>query len=238
MRKRGRRKVNWFPTLGTESGFASDIAGFDFNIPTSAVPPLGIFPITYDEPQSEVLGSSDTPLVDIVGSEYIIKRLVGKIFLGLETSNASLGSAYLIGCGFFVARAEDPPNQAGPIGYATEAATQRLDNYGPLRKRTIREPWIWRRTWILGTGPRLAGTGVFALDTYPPTNTQYSGLGDGPHIDAKSARRVGNDDRLWFAVEAIPYPGGSTDQIGTTIQGYLDLRVLGSLVKAHNRSVF
>jgi len=246
---RRRRKVNWFPTLGTNLGEdVSELAGQAFFLPVNdnGTQSLGIFPVTFDSPQDETnVAGGDTPLVNIVGSEYILKRLVGKCHLGLyqQSSSQVIPEAVLIGCGFFVARAEDTPNQAAPVGAATEGDLQKFDNYSPLAKKAIREPWIWRRTTILGTygipRTRSAPNEVYPGDAYPPSNALLSGLGDGPHFDAKSARRVGNDDRLWFAVAAMNWPPGDVFQGQShEVQGYLDLRILGSLVKAHNRSTF
>lgn len=243
MRKR-RQRLTWFPTLGTNwLAGASELAGNYFEITVNpAGQQLGVFPVTFDSPQSEATGTKDTPLNSIVGSEYILKRIVGKVHLGIKTISAQdQFDSMLIAAGFFVARAADDVGGSEsdyPLGYAGSTGLERNDNFSPLSKRTIREPWIWRRTWILGlngTTQTPAGTGTAA---WPLSNAFYGGLGDGPHIDAKSARRVGNDDRLFFAVSAMPFPP-VTDYAGDMIlQGYLDIRLLGSLVKAHNKSTF
>lgn len=77
---------------------------------------------------------------------------------------------------------------------------------------------------------------------FPPTTAHYGSIMDGPHIDAKSVRRVGNDERLWFAVSAVNFPLVTQSEIvvnqDVQIRGYLDFRVLGRLTRAHNRSNF
>lgn len=157
----------------------------------------------------------------------------------------------LVAAGFFVARANDSGSGGGestPIGSASLQETN--DNYSPLYATTVREPWIWRRTWMLGNPSELGfaqafinnntGVGQTLLGTssFPPTTAHYGSVSDGAHIDAKTARRVTQDERLWFAVSAVRFPIGTVTVENPNLRGYLDVRLLAGLRKAHNRGVF
>lgn len=246
MRKR-RQRVTWFPNTGTHPSEASAVSGIAFALNYTDAPTnlTGVLPLTFDYPQE---GSDLDPTVDslseIVGSEYILKRVVGKMFVHLETSLEDQATeAILFGAGLFVARADsiNGPNGANsPIGTPAQIDS----NYGPLAVDTVREPWIWRRTWILGnssaivhqtTGGIVPGTAAL----FPPTTAGYGSVADGPHVDAKVQRRVSQDDRLWLAVSARKYPLSAVDpQFAVNVRGYFDYRILGSLRKAKNSSAF
>lgn len=271
MRKRRRTRGTWFPTIGTNipPDDEENIAGreFQINMPIDGTQSTLITQLTFDEPRgSDDDVAADTSLADILGSEYVLQRIVGKLYVnravqltltGAATSfadgrEADNQPAVLLGAGFFVARANDPSSGGGvntPIGSASN--DERRDNYGPLEADTIREPWIWRRTWILGAlGSRPKNPGVFtdvgysgatqsATVAYPPSSCAYGSVADGPHIDSRVKRRVRQDERLWFAVSACTFPAGTPCESGfLAVQGYLDYRIFGSLRKARNSSAF
>lgn len=256
-RTKRRTRFTWLPTLGTagpEPG-NDNSSGRSFTV---AVLPdqssaVVISPITFDEPREGDDTAISDPLGTILGNEYFLKRIVGKLFAALQgTRNSgddpSVHPAALFGAGFFIARANDSQQGSDqPIGSAT--ASERQENYSPLSEDVIREPWIWRRTWILGNPPfvlrenQLAAANLTAqylpFANAPSSTMEYGSVADGPHIDAKTARRIKQDERLFFVVAARSVPGHS-DVVNNpvSIHGYLDFRLLGALRKARQGSAF
>lgn len=269
-----RRKYTWFPVRGTGALDGATVGDnfnqqfFELNIPPNGDSVVGINPVVPDVPLEGDSINVDAPgqLSQALGQEYIIERIVGKLLLSVQAPADDVGVIFpktmLIGAGFFVARSNDEDVGGGvntPIGSATLAEQQ--EHYSPLSEETIREPWMWRRVWILNTGrpnavaatqpnafgannTQLAGTGLSVTAGAPPTNIQHSSALDGPHFDVKSVRRVGNDERLFFAVAARCIDRMFTVNQGTNqvltggVAGVLDFRVLGALRKANNRSTF
>lgn len=256
---RGRRtRGTWFPNIGTEIVPDEDTASgraFTVNLPLgSSQVTTGILPLTLDTPfEGENVQAGVDSLSDIIGSEYVLQRIVGKLYIERRTGQSlatgrDQDPAVMVCCGFFVARANDAAVGGGqdtPIGSATEA--ERRDNYSPLEVDTVREPWIWRRTWILGAAGRTPTSnsgGPYttekpAAGAYPPTTAGYGSVADGPHIDSRVKRRISQDNRLWFAISATPFPFGDETVTGNLqLSGYLDYRIFGSLRKARNSSAF
>lgn len=266
-RRKAKRRYTWFPVVGAAGPAEND--NFAQLIGSFTVTPFGvtdttISPLVPDVPMEGDAINVNAPgqLVQALGQEYYVERIVGKCFLAHsapldDLPTTAFNKTALIGCGIFVARANDEDVGGGPntpIGSATPA--ERNENYGVLGEDTIREPWLWRRTWILNTG-RTANNGAPGpfLPQFETINGQivYTGGGvpnnlvhgsalDGPHFDAKSVRRVGNDERLWFAISVrsldaiLNVPGGSNNV--STVSLVLDYRVLGRLTRPHNRSTF
>lgn len=243
---RRRRQFTWFPTLGTAGIESSNdnLSGRSFEI--SVLPNLGnqpllntfVIPVVPDAPEDNSdLSQGQGRLVQGLGNEYIIERIVGKIFLAAGLGAATAPAATLVGAGMFVGRANDEQSGGGvdtPVGSASVAELNQ--NYSPLHEDVIREPWLWRRTWVLGGNATSVTNGGFSFA--PLTNAFYGSVQDGPHIDAKSVRRIGNDERLWFAVSTVSIINQGALGTQTTVTGYLDLRVLGALRKARGKSAF
>lgn len=241
---RGKRQFTWMPTLGSvpAEGVAASILNGRL-IAMQVFPPgpdagpgqvnTFIVPVIPDAPLDNTNSIGPGDLVRHVGQEWFLERLVGKLFVAFRIG-AEEPTNCLVGAGFFVARANDSNSGGGvdtPIGSAS--FQERNDNYSPINEDAIREPWIWRRTWLLG------GT-VVQTDPFSSSfsvNTFAGSVLDGPHIDAKSVRRIGNDDRLFFAISTVTL-GGSSELGPGFLQAYLDLRVLGQLRKARNTGKF
>lgn len=261
MARRRRSRGTWFPNIGSQIGaLTENFMGRSFSIgaATNGSITTGILPLTFDTPfEGDRVSTGVDSLADIIGSEYVLMRIVGKLFASysnpqLDGVGAPGGSPIYFTAGFFVARPNDEAVGGGedtPIGSATEA--ERRDNYSPLEVDTVREPWIWRRSWILGVaGGRTSVSSAVSpqaafsnpnLAAYPQSTALYGSVHDGPHFDSKVKRRVGQDDRLWFAVSTANFPFGATTVVGTTqgiITGALDYRIFGSLRKARNSSAF
>lgn len=271
--KRRKRKYTWFPVTGS-AGPAETNDNFAQLLAQHVVSPDGltnvdISPCVPDVPMEgdDINVTAPGQLVQALGQEYFIERIVGKCFLSYTTGvDDGIVSIFprtvLVACGFFVARANDGDVGGGagtPIGSAS--LPERVENYSPLSEDAIREPWIWRRTWILSNGrpvPNPNSAGAFGLTTTqisggvgftnsvvqagaPTTNINQGSALDGPHFDAKSVRRVGNDERLWFVVASRTLDREfdiTTPNVAGILGLVLDYRVLGRLTRAHNRSNF
>lgn len=256
-RFRKRRRGTWLPILGTirNQGEGEEpihvtlrrlslqvVAGDDgFDNPVS-----GIVPLTTDEPQEPDEQSTDTHgMGAFINNEYIISRIVGQLFVSRDSLASSPGGiiswpAIHICAGVFVARAADGQSaltDAVPAGW-TAAEAGRL--YSPSETQNIREPWMWRRSWILGLGvtnpTEASETIVSAFSTFPMNNTLYPNMSD-HRVDIKSKRRVRLDERLWLVVTAMPV----TNALGNAqsfVEVTADLRIFGNIVKAKNQGSF
>lgn len=245
MRRRRRSRGTWFPTLGQTAGGESaenDISGRDLELDldgTTGSLQTATYDLTYDYPKEPTDASQDKSLADIIGSEYVLQRIVGKCFLeysrGADNDDAF---AALVCAGFFVARADDAGEK--PIGEGNLAYEDYNRAYSPLEVRTQREPWIWRRTWLLCDDLLYNTAAAGFAPRFPKSTALYGSVADGPHIDSKVKRRISSDNRLYFAISACPYPVGSYAEGSTfgKISGWLDYRIFGSLRKAKQGSAF
>lgn len=249
MRRKRRTKYHWLFNTGTTGPGAAPndfINGRDFGTVTPGTngsTAMVIFDLLNDNPSDDET-TRLLPMGVYTNNDYFIKRIVGKIFLSTLTS-ASTAPALLVGFGIFVARAGDEDAGAGasfrPIGVSAAATTfgtdpQAVLNYSPLSLECIREPWIWRRTWILGNPANVGGD--IASAAFPRTNTLYGSIQDGAHIDAKTARRVKDGERLFGVLAARNFPVNTTTDDQNLVRGYLDYRVLGAPRRSRNRSAF
>lgn len=251
--RRRRRRGTWLPAVGTAIPGAEDgaLPELQFTIGVAATLSTIISPLLLDDtPDADAAVAAGSSLSDIIGSEYVLERIVGKLHasrvLTLGVENQDSEPAVLLGCGFFVARKNDDASGGGtdtPIGSAS--VIERNSNYSPLELDTTREPWIWRRTWLLGNSGGILGFPDSAEQSQlvaglPSSTVGYGSVLDGPHIDSKVKRRIRSDDRLWFAVSTITFPVGATPTvgIGTNVVGRLDYRTFGSLRRARNTSAF
>lgn len=231
--RRRRTKYTWFPVLGTAFGEGDGVfAGFPFNLGSPIVEGLGpalVFPLIPDV-QPEVADNATENLVDFVGSDYVIKRIVGKLYAFANAAGGGSPPTLQFGAGIFVARS-DTLNRDVPAGGKTQADAD--ENFGVLHAANIREPWMWRRTWQLrNRSSSIDFDSGGLLSTYTAGSIQ-----DGPHIDVKVSRRVRNDERLWMCLQAgTVLIDGTNDP--AQVDGWVDLRFLGALRKAQNRSAF
>lgn len=265
MRRRRKTKYTWLPNIGqdvpvgdpevlwTMAPFTSNLA-----IPRDQSTAQYIFPVVADDPNEEEYGINDH-MGTIIGNEYFLKRIVGKLFIqmGQDPSPYSVGPPVaahsppgcIVAAGFFVSRAasdKETVQDDYPIGLTATDGIANFDNYSPLARSTVREPWIWRRSWMLGNNldnfktspPNVVRTGEAWL---PPNNSFYGSVLDGPHIDAKTARRIRQDERLFFCITAnrvLAASAQAPDVADGILSFTLDVRYLGALRKAKNRGAF
>lgn len=246
--RRRRQRGVWLPTFGQQLNETpgQSVVGFDIGTGDLAASAsvLVLRPLTFDYPKSVGdAGELDNSMSDLIGSEYILRRIVGSLFVHrVQTpiSGVDENPAVKVVAGFFVARADYSGNEDQPIGASDTALA--ADSYDPNILSTVREPWIWRKTWILGHGWNNATVGASqnATFSYPPSNVYYGSLSDGPKIDAKTIRRVRNDDRLFFALSATPWPIGSAipEPVSLAVNAHLDYRLFGMLRKSRGTGTF
>lgn len=173
-------------------------------------------------------GASELTLQDLVqGQSWRLRRIVGKFFCtagASEGGSATNVTAVQVAYGFIVCKTD-----------AFGSPTTQFDTTNPLAQDSADDPWIWRRSWVLNP-QGAAATPTFVDDQwwgFPKSNVGYGSVLDGPHIDSKSNRIIGPEERL-FGVMAIKLLGTDNDElppVGTSIQvrGYLDYRLLGSM---------
>lgn len=274
MRRRRKTRYTWFPSDGSavtngNATFTEELIAFESGLAIvpgadSALPVGAVTSVIADFDRNDE-NSKNNSLADLMGSEYILKRIVGKIFVELTTTK--LGSnpvlppdlqSALVTAGFFIAPfGTDPTSgtiaQDFPVGQTSPTA---IPIYKPSDGVTARQPWIWRRSWLLTAGGNQGNwqsnpatrvvsetTGdILGSGTFPSNNVAYGSVLDGPHIDAKTARRVHKHERLWYSVSAVTAPFGhiiDPDQFGDlVVRTVLDVRCLGALRRQRNRSSF
>lgn len=166
-------------------------------------------------------------LSDIENSGYRLRRIVGKFWCYLRQGDfENLGAgAVVVTAGFIILRTQ---SQTGtPLGVEDEYQTNAILNTS--------DPWIWRRSWLLADNQSFnsvpfgdPGTAVQAVGFGPGSNVQMTGVLDGPHIDQKTARIVGPDERLFLVITNTALTGGN--QGAPLLLDYVyDVRVLASL---------
>jgi len=213
--------VVWLPNDGGNTLLAGTTVFKDFilNVDGAGNDINVVIPLTVDFPAEP----ADT-LSDYAGSGYRLRRIVGKIFAAVEQDaepDVTSPSAVIVTCGFIVLRVNAP---GVPLSGANG-----LD-YSPQLLDSERDPWIWRRSWILGNHAVAPGGSGQIVNSYPRNTAEYSSVADGPHIDAKTARAVKDEERLFFAAGGVGI-NGSGQGVGTNVRFTLDYRLLASMYK-------
>lgn len=227
--RRRRPRVVWLPNnrfnrvnVAGQSVDAQDSSLFRFalDVPNDGTIVTGVIGVVADQPQTLALVGGLISLSDIESSGYRLRRIVGKIFAG---ANQEAGSAatptwtdVYVTAGFIILRVD----QQG-------VALSNPGNYSANILASVGDPWIWRRTWYLGNNAaRLAQNDNSPF--LPESNTSAGSALDGPHVDQKTARLVGPEERLFLVVSAQALITGQETLINEVfISG--DLRVLASM---------
>lgn len=244
-RRRRRPAVTWLPTIfaniGDQSVDVQDLpAQRYFSMPVAPVVGQGytgiaFTPITFDAP-AEADAEASTTLADFTQSGYRLRRIVGKVDVTVGSAQdiqartlARQPAALLVGAGFIVLRTDSD-------GVATS------NELNLLTWGSIRDPWIWRRTWALSTGVPVDGIAGAAenergLDFFPKTSLDQASSLDSAHFDTKIARLIGQEERLFFVVAAfgLPFPQRQTYVDTVRVNGLLEYRLLASPRKMTNR---
>lgn len=224
--RRRRPKVVWIPATNANSldqanlrtgyqVFVLNLAGV-----IAGAQVTGVIPLVLDGQSDDPLAPA-TSLADLENSSYRLRRVVGKIFAAVHQQAGDSPTAAIVTAGLIVLRSD-------ALSGLPLAA---VGNYSLAEIANWDDPWIWRRSWILAN--RLAtnaATQAFAVTAAGTTNFEIGGNADGPHVDQKTARVVGTEERLFLVVTASVI-GSQTDPQGPTmdISILTDLRVLGSM---------
>lgn len=241
-RRKGRRLV-WFPTLGAQVGAEGEttrIAGFTWsiNLLKEDEPNTGGFevvstPLIPDLSQSFIEKSQDegafVTLADTQQRAYRIRRVVGKIHAAMapQVEGNDPPAAAILGAGLIVLAVNEDDAPMNPDDAA----------YNPLLRENITDPWIWRRTWILGTDGNSTqlDEAVAAFTQFPRSNQWDTGAFGGSCMDAKTNRIVGPEERLFLVLASHRLPLHADSLTDGIIAGFFDYRLLGSLFTATNR---
>lgn len=186
--------------------------------------------LTIDNPAEQLIANADpATLSDFEGSAYRLRRIVGKCFVGINQADAAAtGDPTIVYCtaGFIVLRVD--PLTGLPIGIAAADA-----NYSPQAFGSERDPWIWRRSWMLGVSAANPSVVTTSNATcWPPSNSFDGSVADGPHVDAKTARAVKDEERLFFVACTQFVEGLGQGETTRPVTWSLDYRLLASMYKS------
>lgn len=245
MRRKRKTRYTWLPVTGSNRGGGEGT--YEYNargIPSLQTPVVSGTP----GPQQNVFAvipdttsnpGGDSSLADVVqGQDWILKRIVGKIHLqctaqSTGTLRGTIWSQVLVSVGFFIARAQDQAQ-----------TTVDLDQIEvePMSRLNTMNPWIWRRTWIL-SNPAYTRSAASLLPQWPNTTAGYGSMAEGSHIDSKVSRRILREHRLWCVTSTVGGDPEFDTVTGTlasqpTVDGFIDLRVLGAMRRGRNVSSF
>lgn len=239
MRKRRRTKVVWLPAdinnrLNTAPSPATSGLDSQTIISVFTANPLGAVPVTAEIPIVKDFGTGSlslvtpaTTLADIEQSGYRLRRIVGKLaFSCLQGAAAAAGdgSIFQVTAGFIIRRIDDTTGTSlASVGAAgLDISTVTFSN--------IADPWIWRRSWLIADKSAAAAALDPNVAAFAPSNTfgYAGGVLDGPHVDAKTARIVGPEERLFLSVTCEGVNGAAQGAPGAVLL-IGDLRVLGSM---------
>lgn len=228
MRKRNRPRVVWFPPTNLNSidptTNISGIQAFRVDASPASGPSTGEIPLVIDGEGQDPLDPAAT-LSDINNSGYRLRRIVGKIFC-LTDQPDDAAPIFIVCTAAIIIRRIDPttgvslaltnPNSAELV------STQHIENYP--------DPWIWRRTWLLSNNnsPTRTPTGT---PEFGETNFSHGpAVADGPHVDQKTARVIGPEERLFLNVTCQPSSVlNAQDEIPISTLIITDLRILASM---------
>lgn len=231
MRKR-RPRVVWLPNArenryganGT-SVDPADNSAFELSLDygTDGLNVTGIIGVVSDQPASLAFAGSLTSLSDLQSSGYRLRRLVGKIFVGIDQVAGTVATPQatdiLVTAGFIVLRT----TQLG-------APLSNLGDYAVNALAGVGDPWIWRRSWYLGNNAAKFAQQPAAITAFlPESNTILGSALDGPHLDQKTARVIGPEERLFFVASAQAQNPGGQENLTNRCRIVGDVRVLASM---------
>lgn len=165
--------------------------------------------------------AAGTTLADLTASSYRLRRIVGTIHCGILNEAADSPPQVMLSAGFMVLRVE-------PItGQPLSAATPNLYDVDDIEQGM--DPWIWRRSWMIINQSSTSPNAVFGGgDNGLGNNFQSGGNTNGPHLDQKTARIVGPEERLFLILNSTVLVA-STEQNAANIRFWWNLRVLASM---------
>lgn len=236
---RRRNRGTWLPVLDTVWQTGAPGTTFDgiFQFPGSGPIlrgqriALDVIPLTYDFTQTNANADSDVgvSLRDLVeGQEYLLDRVVGKVYCDL-TQDAAGSLASVICCAALAVL---------PVDDDTNASSLEAVDTDPLLAQNSMQPWMWRRTWLLGNN--LTTQQYSNGRILPASNTGYGSVAEGTHLDTKGVkRRIRKEQRIFLVLSSYCLEQGEEeDPTVNAVRWEYDLRLHGSMRKARNQSTF
>lgn len=229
MRRRNKPRVVWLPVANGSSVGGNNTSVIQFITAVIAPSIAGAtdtvieLPIVQDGLQSDPLDATAS-LADIENSGYRLRRIVGKVWVLIGQTGQPATAQFIVTAGFMVRRVSGIGDSATPGTSLAASGTTLAQGVHPANISNSMDPWIWRRSWQLANN----GSGGTQFGNTPGSNFghEYPGPLEGPHVDQKTARIVGPEERLFLDV-------GVTDLLGNDVQTSLivitDLRVLASM---------
>lgn len=218
---RRKPRVVWLPPTNANSFGISNTSGVQiFAVNTTGVAPkaTGEIPLVIDS-QDDPL-APETSLADVENSGYRLRRIVGKIWVQCQGSDENTAAFGIVTAGLMVRRSNPQTGQSFALTTSLEnlISTQEIPNYG--------DPWIWRRSWNIANPLGIDVDNPFGL-TANNWGHGPSAL-DGPHVDQKTARIVGPEERLFLDV-TVEQNTSDQGEIPIVWSVLCDLRVLASM---------
>jgi len=183
-----------------------------------------IAPVVRDAPPNPLTATNS--LADINESGYRLRRIVGKFwcFATQTPADDTSPGAACVTAAFIILRVD-----------STATGTPLNTGITPATIVDTEAPWIWRRSWIvvnngsLNSIPFGDNNTAANAPTALASNQNLGGNADGAHIDQKTARIVGPDERLFLVVTATDLTGASDIQDPMVLDYVWDVRVLASM---------
>lgn len=229
-RRTKRPRVVWLPPTNlTSVGQRAQIGFQTFFVDAvgaTGASAVGEIPLVIDD-APDIATLAPLSLSDVENSGYRLRRVVGKIWCGVDQdADVNSGRIGIVTAGLII-RKVDPTTQISNAFNVGENAVS------PAFIESWSDPWIWRRSWLLynNANPSAAdGEG-------PVTNIEYGSVMDGPHVDAKTARIVGPEERLFLDVSVVVLVDGAEPvDRPISVRCTTDLRALASMrVTSGNR---
>lgn len=249
MRRRFKRRSRplWFPPLGStfsvvDTTKTTGIVTFSIIVNQNGDVTSSEIPLTFDFGQEAILadatsGTQIPSLADLQGSSWRLRRVCGGFFAAYHIKNTGVLDADQTGypsCFF----------SAGLMVRKVDEFGQPRTNVSVLDRDDYDDPWLWRRSWVLGQDTRFqkkqevrtdnsivnvatdfwagpasaapAGLDQFAAySRFPNTNAHYSSAGAGTVVDQKTNRLIGAEDRLIMHLATKGLPIGGDDNFVT-----------------------
>lgn len=234
--KRRRPNVVWLPTatesgaLGQQSGTISTstdsgIKRYLVQVPATASAgtyAVHIAPVVGDWSNTEAMlvgpGTNNT-FADMYSAGYKLRRLVGWIWPCLEQAADDVDAPVN-----FVVTAAFQVMQINDAGDPIDAEAGIPDMYGNQGN-----PWIWRRSWIMTQYGRASN----GQPTYGVANVADASLNirESAFFDAKTARTIGRDQRLFLCMQATALDGDPVGAAASNVIFFTNYRTLGTLTR-------
>lgn len=220
MRRRRKPRVVWLPPAAEARNQVinpaisdASVGAFSFNINVAGTGlgtyATGLIPMVSDIPAVPFQsgGLPISTLADIQSSGYRLRRCVGKIYAGLGQNDTTQGDTpqVLVTAGLIVLRVREDGTPLLPVAS--------YDDYSPAIIKNWSDPWIWRRSWMFSN---LQEAIFLQQPLFADSNQAYGSVMDGPHVDARTARIVGPEERLFLSVTAQVAAAG-TNPAGTAL---------------------